>query len=251
MKSTERRHLKEHELAHAVSAAREYIEPRRKQLTGAIIAVVVIALAVVAGLTIRERSRSKGEDLLGQAMVALNARVVPPQPGDPTDVPEAAQFGNTGTFSTESAKLKAAVPKLKAAADAYPDAEAGIAARYHLAGAYASLGQANDAIHEFDDVIKRAGNDSLYGRMAKFGKADTLARAGQTDAAIAAWKDLASQNSSDVPQDAVLMELGKAYLQKGNKDEAKKTYSQLVDQHPDSVYSGEARQELENLKRSA
>jgi tetratricopeptide (TPR) repeat protein len=251
MKSTERRHLKEHELANAVTRARDYIEPRRKQLTGAVIAIVVVVIAVIAVIMVRQRSASRGQDLLAQAMVALNARVVPPQAGDPTDVPAAAQFENTGTYRTETAKLTAAVPKLKAAADAYPDSDAGITARYHLAGAYAALGQSSDAIREFDDVIKRAGNDSLYGRMARFGKADTLARANQLDAAIAQWRELAAQNSAEVPQDAVLMELGKAYTQKGNKDEAKKTYTQLVEQHPDSVYTGEARQELENLKRSA
>ena len=138
MKSTQRRHLKENELAHSLAAAREYIEPRRKQLTGALIVIVLVAIAVLAVVLIRQRMASRGEDLLGQAMVTLNARVVPAQPGDPTDLPAAATFNAVGTYSTEEAKLKAAVPKLKAAADAYPDSNAGITARYHLASTYAS-----------------------------------------------------------------------------------------------------------------
>jgi TolA-binding protein len=251
MKSTQRRHLKENELVQSLTAARDFIEPRRKQLTGAVIALVVVAIAVLAVVIVRQRTASRGQDLLAQAMVALNARVVPAAPGDPTDVPAAATFGATGTFSTEEAKLKAALPKLKAAADAYPDSDAGITARYHLASAYASLGQPNDALREFDEVIKRAGDDSLYGRMAKLGKADTQVRAGQIDAAIASWKELAAQKDTNLPQDAILMELGRAYMQKGNKDEAKKTYTELVEQHPDSVYTSEARQELETLKRVA
>jgi TolA-binding protein len=251
MKSTERRHLKENELAHSISAAREFIEPRRKQLAGALVAVAVIAIAVFAVVSIRQRGDSRGQDLLAQAMVALNARVVATAPGDPSDLPAAATFEATGTFRTEAAKLQAALPKLKAAADAYPDSDAGIQARYHLAGAYASLGQFNDAVREFDDVAKRAGNDSLYGRMAKLGKADTLTRANQLDAAIASWKELAAQQDANLPQDAILMELGRAYMQKGSRDEAKKTYTELVEQHPDSVYTSEARQELETLKRAA
>jgi len=251
MKSTERRHLKENELAHSLSAAREFIEPRQKQITTAVIVLAVVVVLVIATVFIRQRAGSRGEDLLAQAMVALNARVVPAQPGDPTDVPAAATFGATGTFLTEEAKLKAAVPKLKAAADAYPDSVAGITARYHLAGAYASLGQTSDALREFDEVIKRAGNDSLYGRMAKLGRADTQMRANQVDAAIASWKELASQKDTNLPQDAILMELGRAYAQKGNRDEARKTYTELVEQHPDSVYTSEARQELETLKRAA
>lgn len=251
MKSTERRHLKENELVHSLTAAREFIEPRRKQLTATIIGLVVVALAVIGLILVRQRTASRGDDLLAQAMVALNARVVPAQPGDPTDLPAAATFGATGTYATEEAKLKAAVPKLKAAADAYPDSTAGVTARYHLAGAYASLGQASDALREFDEVIKRAGNDSLYGRMAKMGKADTQMRANQVDAAIASWKELVAQKDATLPQDAILMELGRAYMQKGNRDEARKTYTELVEQHPDSVYTSEARQELETLKRAA
>jgi TolA-binding protein len=251
MKSTERRHLKENELAQSLTAARDYIEPRRKQITGLVIGLVVVAIAVLAVVVIRQRSASRGDDLLAQAMVALNARVVPPQPGDPTDVPAAATFGATGTFTSEEAKLKAALPKLQTAATTYPDTTAGITARYHLAGAYASLGQTSDALREFDEVIKRAGNDSLYGRMAKLGRADAQMRANQVDAAIASWKELAAQKDTNLPQDAILMELGRAYMQKGNKDEARKTYTELVEQHPESVYTSEARQELETLKRAA
>lgn len=251
MKRQERRHLKENELAQSIAAAREYIEPRRRQLTGVLILIALVVVAIIAVVVIRQRNASRGQDLLAQAMVALNARVVPAQPGDPTDVPAAATFGATGTFATEEAKLKAALPKLKAAADAYPDSDAGVTARYHLAGAYASLGQFDAALREFDDVIKRTGGDSLYGRMARLGKADTLARANQLDAAIASWKELAAAKDGNLPQDAILMELGRAYMQKGNRDEARKTYTELVEQHPDSVYTSEARQELETLKRAA
>ena len=48
MKSTERRHLKENELAHSISAARDFIEPRKKELGGALVAIVLIAIAVMA-----------------------------------------------------------------------------------------------------------------------------------------------------------------------------------------------------------
>jgi len=166
--------------------------------------------------------------------------------GEGGDVPAAASLGATGTFATEEAKLTAALPKLKAAADAYPDSNAGITARYHLAGALSALGKHQEAIQAFDEVAKRAGANSFYGRMARLGKADTQAHAGQLDAAIATWKDMST--ASDLPVDAILMELARAYVQKGNTEEAKKTFTQIVDKHPDSPYLAEARAELENLK---
>ena len=59
---------------------------------------------------------------------------------------------------------------------------------------------------------------------------------------------MAASNQSDLPVDAILMELARAYVQKGNTAEARKTFSEIVDKHPDSPYTAEARTELENLK---
>ena len=248
MKRTERHHLKENELVQTIERTRELLEGRQRQIVGAVIALVVVGIGFLGYQVFRQQSESRGQNLLADAMVALNARVVPAGEKTEGDVPAAATLGATGTFATEEAKLNAALPKLKAAADAYPDSNAGITARYHLAGALAALGKHQDAIQAFDDVAKRAGSNSLYGRMARLGKADTQAHAGQLDAAIATWKDMSSATTKDFPVDAILMELARAYVQKGNKEEARKTFTQIVDQHPDSPYSQEARAELENLK---
>jgi FimV-like protein len=83
--------------------------------------------------------------------------------------------------------------------------------------------------------------------MSRLGKADAQARAGQLDAAIAIWKDMASVSSPDYPTDAILMELARAYVQKGDKEEARKAFTQIVDQS-NSQYAPQARAELENLK---
>jgi TolA-binding protein len=125
-------------------------------------------------------------------MVALNAPVVPTGTAGAEGLPAAAQIGATGTFSTEGEKLRAALPKLKAAAEEYPNSTAGITARYHLGGALAALGQTNEAITAFDEVVTQAGADTLYGRMARLGKADTQARSGQLDAAIAQLQTIES-----------------------------------------------------------
>jgi tetratricopeptide (TPR) repeat protein len=133
---------------------------------------------------------------------------------------------------------------LQAAAEAYPDTTASITASYHYASSLAALGRHEEAIESFDDVVRRAGDRGLYGRMARMGKADTQARAGQFDAAIAAWTELASSADQDLPKDAILMELGNAYKASGKQDEAKETYTRIVDEHPTSLYVAEARAAL-------
>jgi tetratricopeptide (TPR) repeat protein len=248
MKRDERQHLKENELAHQLASAQEFLGPRTKSV-GLIVGGVVLLAIVAAGVALmRQRSQGEGQELLADALVALDARVVPATAqGQAGDAPAAAQFGATGTFSTEAAKLGAALPKLKAAADAYPDSPAGITARYHMAGALAALGRRDEAIVAFDDVAKRAGADTLYGRMARLGKADAQAKAGQIDAAIVTWKTMVTQDAADLPVDAILIELARAYVTKGSAAEAKQAFTQIVDQHPDSPYAQEARTGLENL----
>ena len=248
MKRIERKHLKENELAHQLESVRNYLEPRSNSLTKIALFVLVALVAVVAISLWRQRNATRGEEALAQAMVALNAQVVPTGVEGAEGLPAAAQVGATGTFATEEAKLNAALPKLKTAADAYPDTDAGIQARYHLAGALAALGRHDEAIATFEDVTKRAGSDSLYGRMARLGKADAQARAGQLDAAIASWKAMATEDAEELPADAILMDLAKAYVQKGNTEEARKALTEIVDKHPASPYTAQARAELENLK---
>jgi tetratricopeptide (TPR) repeat protein len=246
MKRKERHHLKENDLAQTILAARDAIEQRRSLLTGTLLAVLLGAV-VIGGIVVwQQEDDARAEQMLAAAMVTFNAQVIPPSatPAQPGEVPAAATLGATGSYATEAAKLNAALPKLKAAADAYPDTEAGITARYHYASSLAALGKHAEAIQAFDEVANRAGSDSLYGRMAQLGKADTQTRAGQMNEAIATWKTLASSTDEDLPKDAILMELGKAYQASGNQEEARKAFTEIVDQHPTSPYVAEARTAL-------
>ena len=244
MKKQQRHHLKENELVHGLNVARDFVEPRAKQIGMIAGAIVLVVIAVIGFQQFRNRSNSAAD----VALTTLNARVVPPTDPDAADLPQAASLEFTGAYSTEAAKLAAAIPKLQAVADQYPDDQAGIVARYHLGGALASVGRNEEAIKAFNDVVSRAPKDSIYARMSRMGLADTQARAGQLDAAIGAWKQLADEKSPDLPADAILLELARAYAAKGNTEEARKAYSQLLDEHPTSPYSSDAKQGLDGLK---
>lgn len=248
MKAKERHHLKENELAHSIAAAREYIEPRRKQFGLAAFVIFLVAVVALGILVMRQRTQAAAQRLLAEAMVVLDAEVVPNEPVDPkSPTPPAAAMSGTGTYASEAEKLTAAVPKLRTAADAHPDTKAGVTARYHLAGTLAQLGKHQEAMQAYDEVIRRGG-DSIYANMARLGKAAQQVSAGQHDAAIATYKELADRKDADLPADAILIQLARTYAAAGKKDEAQKTFTKIVDEHPDSPYASEARQELEALK---
>ena len=56
------------------------------------------------------------------------------------------------------------------------------------------------------------------------------------------------KDAAALPVDAILMELGRAYRLAGKTEDAKKTFTQVVEQHADSPFAAEAKTELEKLK---
>jgi len=134
-----------------------------------------------------------------------------------------------------------------AAADAYPSAPAGIAARYEAAGALAALGRTAEAIQRYQEVIDRAPQ-SIYAETARLGLAEAQLRAGQFDAAVAAFRTLVAQKDGKMPLDGVLMQLGRAYVLAGKANDARQTFQRIVDEFPQSSYAPLARKELERSR---
>src|SRR3954447_657339 len=210
MKSIERHKLKENEFAHTVARTRAMVEQRRNEITT--IVVAVIAVVVIAGgyLWWRSSRDNKAQALLAGALVTTEAPVYtppPPAPGSPPPVQP------PGTFRTDRERLDAAVPKLQAAADAYPNSEAGITARFRLAGALAELGRYAEAEQRYNEVIAKAGRSSIYSRTARLGIGDAQIAQGKYDAAVATFKELSTDTQSQLPLDGVLMQLGRAAMQ--------------------------------------
>ena len=90
----------------------------------------------------------------------------------------------------------------------------------------------------------------LLQRSARLGKAEAQIRAAQYDPAIATLKQIVDQKDASLPPDAVLMELARAYRLAGNTAEARKTLTQVIEQHADSVYATEAKAEIEKLGKA-
>jgi TolA-binding protein len=154
-----------------------------------------------------------------------------------------------GTFQTEQAKLEAALPKFVDAAGRYPNTEAGIAARYHEASILASLGRHGEAEQRYQEVVDKAGT-SLYGRTARLGLADVRVSLGKYDLAIKTYQELATDSNSQLPLDGVLMQLGRAYMKAGKKNEAAHAFTRVVEEFPQSLYAADARREMEEAKKS-
>ena len=245
MKSSERHKLKENEFARSVSAARDALSTRGGDITRAVIAALVV-VAVIAGYSMWRQSRNaRAEAALAAGLTLFEAPVMPlaaPAPGSPLPVQQ------PGTFPTEQARYEAALPKLMEAAEAYPNTDAGVAARYYAASALASLGRFAEAEQRFQEVVDKAGN-SIYGRTGRLGLADSQAAQREFDGAIAIYRELSTDPNSQIPVDGVLMALGRTYAQAGRSEEAARAFSRIVDEFPQSVYAADARREREEVRK--
>ena len=248
MKTKHRQALKENDLAQLVALAEHWLRQNGRFLLMAA-GVIVVAIAIGYGIGLQERrTEAAAEALLAEAMVTLGTEVVPLTAQTEGGLPAAATLGAEGTFASDADRLTAALPALQAAVDTYPETRAGLTARYHLAAALASLGRYDEALAEFDAVIAEAGEGDIYGRMARLGRADTAARAGRLDDALAAWQDLAQAGAGTaLPLEAILMEIGRVHEARGDMDEARTTFTRIVDEYPTSPYSLEAQRALDNL----
>jgi len=241
MKSTERHHLKENELGRLARSARETLQTRRSESTGLLAAAVVVAAIAIGYFGWREHVQTKAHALLAQAMAVQDARVgPPPAPGTPA--------GGL-YFPTERERSQAALTKFKIAADAYPSTDAGIYARYQEGATSLALGSAPGAIAAYEQVIKESG-DNFYGQMARLGLAEAQVRAGQYDPAINTFKELAQRKDGPLPVDGILMQLGRTYLEAGKRADAQQTFNRLVEEYPESPFTGDARKEIETLKKT-
>jgi tetratricopeptide (TPR) repeat protein len=250
MKPSERHHLKDNELALALNQANEWAGQHQRPLGLTVLGIVVVGVAIGGYFLWRNSVEANARTLLAEAMVVQEARVVPPQPpvtaGNDSPTAPAPVVQPPGTYPTAQAKNEAALPKLVAAADAYPSTEAGRTARYQAAATLVDLKKFDEAIAQYDRVI--ADGSGLLSQMARLGKAEAQLRAARYDAAISSFKELSDRTDLNLPKEAMLLELARAYRLAGKTEDAKKTLTQIVEQHADSPFVTEAKQELEKLQ---
>jgi TolA-binding protein len=241
MKRTERHHLKDNELAQLAVGARDLVQERRGPILSVLVAVVLV-IAIVGGYVAwRNRVDTRAHTQLAAALAVEEARVGPP-----------AAFGTQPasglSFVSEREKSQAALTKFKEVADAFPNSDAGLYARYREAATYMKLGAPKSAVGSYQQVIDKGG-DSLYAQMARLGLAEAQAQTGEYDAAITTFRDLSQRKDGNLPVDGVLMRLARTQAEAGKATDAEQTFNKLVQEFPDSPFAADARKELDQLKK--
>jgi TolA-binding protein len=247
MKSTERHKLKENDFGRTVARTREAVAERQQEITLTIVAVV--ALLVVAGgyFAFRNSRDNKATALLASALAVAEAPVVAPPPPAPGSAPP---IQAPGTYRTERERSEAALPRLQAAADAYPNTEGGITARFRLAATLAGLGRHAEAEQRYNEVVQKTSSRDIYHYTARLGVGEAQLAQGKAADATATFQALATDTNSQLPVDGVLMQVGRAAVIAGKKEDATRAFNRVVDEFPQSLYVTEAKEKIAELKKA-
>lgn len=240
MRREERHHLKENPLATGLAEVQVVLY--RHGRTVAVAGVLVLAAALGAGgyFWWQQQRLDRAGEQLAEALLVLDGDIAAPDPSA-----EDAAGGEVGGESGE-ANPEAAVERLLAVADTYPGLRPGITARYEAAVALVGLGRPDEAAEHYRQVVDAAAGQ-LHGTMARLGLAETHVLRGDYDGAVELLQRETEAEESDVPVDAVLMRLGRAYELAGQDADALATFTRVVEEFPFSVYSSEARRKADAL----
>jgi TolA-binding protein len=73
---------------------------------------------------------------------------------------------------------------------------------------------------------------------------------GKAAEALTTFQELATDTNSNLPVDGVLMQVGRAAIAAGKKDDATRAFNRVVDEFPQSAYVSEAKEKLATLKKA-
>jgi predicted negative regulator of RcsB-dependent stress response len=248
MKTAERHHLKDNEIAQGLHRAGEVWEQNSRTIVQALGVVALVALLAVGYWWWQHRQAEQASVLLADARSTAFAPLkTPPPVAVPGQPAPAVPPPSPDAFENEAARRDAALKKYEAAAAAYPSTSAGLEARLRAASLLGESGKIADAEKQLEEIVKLDA-DGLYGRMAKLGIATIQIDAGRVEPAIATLSALAQRTDLEMPVDGVLMQLGRAYEKAGKTADAIRAFTRIGDEFPESPYAGDAKTEVDRLK---
>ncbi len=230
-----REDLKRNELGEAVGASVEYAGSHMRQLAigaSAVVATALLAWGVVAWLSARS---ANANEALGAALRVAEAPVVESgaRPDDP----------NEPTFATESARNAKAQELFERLVREHGSTDAGGMGRLWLADQALRSGDAATARRQWTEYLDSDSGGALAASARR--NLIRLDRAeGKGDALVTELSAALARGRDPLPTDALLWELGETQTALGHAAEARAAYQRIIDEHPASPWTNEARRAL-------
>ena len=232
MDSQTRHALKQDKFVLATQESVSWVTKNRAALLRySIPAVILVALAIAAGVIYQQRS-SAAETALGQAIDAYSAPLA--QPGMPAEA---------GVYANASDRARAAQKMFQQIVDQYKALPEASKAHYFLGLTDEELG--NNAAAESE--LKQAAGawDSNLASLANFALAGLYHQTGRDAQAVAVYQQLsAGKGTTAVPAFNAELALADLYNAEGKKDQAKALWAKVKDGDKDGAAGAIAAQRL-------
>lgn len=230
-----RKELKTDQLRESIVHGAEAALSHQKQLL-LILGGAVLVLVVVFGWRFySERQNLKASVAFEEASKIFQARIrVPGEPEQP---------GET-SYVDEKNKYEDAAKKFAAVADGYSGTRTGKTARYYAGLCYERLGKFDDA----NRWLKQAENsgDAELAALSRFRQAQISEKTGKGEEAVKIYQQLMASPTTMVPKPLVMLTLADYYA-KANPAEARKLYTQIQTEFPNSSLSRTAQEHSDFL----
>ncbi len=151
------------------------------------------------------------------------------------------------TFATENAKLQKAKTMFDEVAKSYGSMAAGRRARYYSALCLAGLGQIKEAEVSLKEIAAIKDPGAIEPAMARLRIAELALQDGRPKVAAEQFKALIADSTAGLPKDRLIFGMAESLEAAGERLEARRAYTDLVNRHPQSPYAEGARQKMEVL----
>jgi tetratricopeptide (TPR) repeat protein len=202
------------------------VERRRQILLLLGVALVAAVAAILVNRAIESR-RAEASALLGDALDAHLAPLVPPQEGEvppPADEDEDRDL----TYETSGARATESLKKFEIAIEDQGESSLGMMALLGAAAAHVDLGETDEAIAKYEQFLKGAADEHPWLRPnALEGLGQALEKAGKLDEARARYRELADSSEGRTRLVARYDEARIAELQ-GDVDAAKTMLAEII-----------------------
>lgn len=186
-----------------------------------LIALVGIIFAVI---TLGARQERQAQGRLAEAMDIL-----------------AEEAGETAPkYTTEAERTAAAEPILAELIDEYSRTDAAQVAEIYMAQIELSRGETDKAIARYEAFAKKNSDHILAGSARVSAWELKLEKSAET--VLPELEAALNDPKNVVPQESVMMLLGKAYAKAGNNEKSQEMYRRVATEFPESPYAAEAQE---------
>lgn len=230
-----REDLKRNELGEAVEAGMSFAETHLRLMLGIVVGVVVTAVVVWAAWAWRSSRIEAASEALGAAQRVAAGEIVA-SGAKPDDA-------RNPTFASARERDEKAAALFTAIVDAHGDSGPAQASRLRLAEMAFAAGDRAAARQHYERVVA-TGDDYALAATASLGLAALDRAEGHTAELIARLQHDLANGRGPLPADVLLAELARTQEAAGQPADARTTWRRLVDEHPQSAWTAEARERL-------